>query len=542
MFWNKKTISLILVLALALFVETASADYTFGTPTNIPGLYSFSSPSVSTDGLSLYVDSEQSGGYGRYDIFVFTRGTIHEDWSGPVNAGRPINSSLADGNPDISADGLTLFFNSRRTAGGHGGQDIWLTTRATTDEPWSEPVNLGPTINGPYYDGHPSVSTDGLSLFFMSERPDGGQGGRDIWLPPRETPGAPWAEPVNLGPIVNSPSRDSGPDISSDGLKLFFDSERPGGYGRGDIWVTSRATTDDPWGEPVNLGPIVNTSSTSSNDLTAGISADGSILYFCSNRSGDYETWQVSVEPVVDFNGDYRVDIQDLTDLIEHWGQNEPAHDMGPTPLGDGMIDAADLEVLMTHWGQDANFIAHWELDETGGDVAYDSIADSDAVVMGEALWQREGGQIEGALQFDGVSSYLSAPFILDPVQQPFSVFAWIKGGQPGQTIISQQGAFGAWLSVDSVGALATSLTFPLPPVTSDFVVTDDHWHHIGLVSDGAGMSLYVDDVEVARSDTSPIMPATGDLQIGAGKNLEAGAFWAGMIDDVRIYNRVVVP
>jgi len=186
--------------------------------------------------------------------------------------------------------------------------------------------------------------------------------------------------------------------------------------------------------------------------------------------------------------------------------------------------------------------LAHWELNETEGDIAYDSVADNDAVVMGDALWQPEGGQIDGALQFDGIDDYLAASFILDPVKQPFSAFAWIKGGQPGQTIISQQGAFGAWLSVDPAGALSTGLTFPLPAVTSDVVITDDQWHHIALVSDGAGMSLCVDNVEVVRSSTSPIMPATGDLHIGAGNNLEPGTFWSGMIDDVRIYDRVVAP
>ncbi|MHC4500183.1 MAG: TolB family protein, partial [Planctomycetota bacterium] len=336
MFWSKKQIlnlsTVLMFVASILLVgsRNASADSVFGTPTAIPASSSCSSPSVSTDGLSLYVDSQQPGGYGGYDLYVFTRGTIHEDWSGPVNLGPTVNSSYSDGNPDISADGLTLFFNSNG--------DIWLSTRATTDEPWSEPVNLGPTINGPYYDGHPSVSTDGLSLFFMSERP--GYGGRDIYVSTRATTNDPWSEPENLGPIVNSPSRDSGPDISSDGLKLFFDSERPGGYGLIDIWLTTRKTLDAPWSEPVNLGPIVNTPS---DDLTAGISADGSILYFCSNRSGGYETWQVSIEPIVDFNGDRTVNCTDLCVMISHWGTSEPLCDIGPTPLGDSTVDCRDL-------------------------------------------------------------------------------------------------------------------------------------------------------------------------------------------------------
>ena len=251
----------------------------------------------------------------------------------------------------------------------------------------------------------------------------------------------------------------------------------------------------------------------------------------------------LDLKPVVDFNGDGVLDTDDLLRLIESWGLDDPLLDIGPPPFGDGVVNAGDLEVLMSYWGQDANFIAHWELDETGGDIAYDSVADNHAVVMGDALWQREGGHVDGALQLDGVTSYLSAPFIVDPSsRQPFSVYVWVKGGQGGQTIISQQGASSEWLSLDAQSALTCTLTFPLPPVTSDAVITDDLWHHIGLVSDGSGISLYVDDIEVARRDVPPLMPSAGDLQIGAGKNLESGTFWSGMIDDVRIYNRVVKP
>jgi len=254
----------------------------------------------------------------------------------------------------------------------------------------------------------------------------------------------------------------------------------------------------------------------------------------------------VSIKPMeVDFNSDYIIDIEDLIMLIERWGKNEPFVDIAPAPFGDGVVDAVDLEALMDYWGQkvfDPNLLAHWKLDEAEGDIAYDSAADCDGRLNGGPVWQPESGMVVGALQFDGVDDYLTAPFILDPVGQPFSVFAWIKGGQPGQAIISQQGAFGAWLSLDPAGALSTGLTFPLPPFTSDIVVTDDHWHRIGLVSDGSGMSLYVDDVEVARSNISPILPAHGALQIGAGTKLEEGSFWSGLIDDVWIYSRVVVP
>jgi len=408
-------------------------------------------------------------------------------------------------------------------------------------------VNLGPTINTEADDIDVCISADGLSLYFDSFR-EGGHGSIDLWVATRETPSDPWQEPVNLGTAVNGLSGDSAPSISADGKVLFFSDffdPRPGGQGNADIWMTMRATVSDPWGEPVNLGPAINTSA---HDAHPDISADGSTLYFTSTRprtAGFSPLWQVSIDPVVDFTGDYRVDIEDLLILIEHWGQNEPAYDMGPMPWGDGVVDAADLEVLMSYWGQeiyDPNLRALWKLDEAEGDVAYDSAREYDAIVVGNVLWQPEAGQLDGALQLDGVDDYVSAPFVLDPTKQPFSAFAWVKGGQPGQTIISQQGGFGSWLSVDSAGALATGLTFPMPAVTSDVVITDDNWYRVGLVSDGVGMSLYVDDVEVARTPTSPILPATGDLQIGAGTNLETGSFWFGLIDDVRVYDRVEVP
>jgi len=244
-----------------------------------------------------------------------------------------------------------------------------------------------------------------------------------------------------------------------------------------------------------------------------------------------------------DLNGDGVVDSADMHILVDYWGRDEPSCDLVPIPLGDGIIDIQDLIVLSEYMEDvDTRLIAHWRLDEETWGIAHDSATDNDGILQGDPIWLPNDGKLNGALKLDGIDDYLITPFILDPTKRPFSVYAWIKGGQPGQTIISQKGGFGAWLSVDSAGALATGLTFPMPAVTSNFVVTDDQWHRVGLVSDGSGMSLYVDDIEVARRDLSPILPANGDLQIGAGKNLEPGSFWEGLIDDVRTYDRAVKP
>jgi hypothetical protein len=189
--------------------------------------------------------------------------------------------------------------------------------------------------------------------------------------------------------------------------------------------------------------------------------------------------------------------------------------------------------------------LARWRLDEVQGNIAHDSAGTKDAVVKGEALWQPEGGIFDGALQCDGIDDYIEAPFVLDPANGPFSVFAWIKGGQPGQTILSQAGA-SDWLLTDAQGCIATSLVSevgkPGKPLASATIVTDDQWHGVGLVWDGEFRNLYVDGELVAADvEVQDKFPGNqGGLHIGAAGTLDAGTFWSGMIDDVRIDDRVV--
>jgi N-acetylneuraminic acid mutarotase len=252
--------------------------------------------------------------------------------------------------------------------------------------------------------------------------------------------------------------------------------------------------------------------------------------------------------PSPDFNGDGIVEIKDLLRMIEAWGLDDPALDIGPGPFGDGVVDAADLEVLMNSWGQevgDPSLKACWKLDETEGDVAYDSAAVNDAAVMGDALWQADSGMRDGALQFDGVDDCVGTPFVLNPADVEFSIFAWIKGGTPGQVIISQEDG-ADWLLTNTQGYLMTALKSSGRrsggPLISETITTDGNWHRVGFVWDGLSRILYVDDVVVAEDTLSSLAGASGGLYIGTSSNLEAGTFWSGLIDDVRIYDRVVIP
>jgi hypothetical protein len=172
----------------------------------------------------------------------------------------------------------------------------------------------------------------------------------------------------------------------------------------------------------------------------------------------------------------------------------------------------------------------------------------SDAYVIGEAVWQPNGGQVDGTLEFDGINDYIITPSVLNPADEPFSVLAWIKGGAPGQVILSQVGGANWLLADDALGNLKTDLRgtgrASGPSLSSDILITDGNWHHIRLVWDRDYRSLYVDD-ELVAIDVAPqgnLGSNTGELYLGAQNGLSPDTFWSGMIDDVRIYDRVVTP
>jgi hypothetical protein len=186
--------------------------------------------------------------------------------------------------------------------------------------------------------------------------------------------------------------------------------------------------------------------------------------------------------------------------------------------------------------------VAYWTFDETTGRVAADSAGECDGVLMGGPVWQPTGGKVAGALKFDGSNDVVVTDFVVNPADGPFSVFAWVNGGGGGQVIVSQDGSAGGtdWLGASSAGRLTSALCSPA--LTSSKVITDDQWHEVGLTWDGTSRTLYVDGAAVAMDKPTAPASSTGGLNIGAGKNLDAGTFWSGLIDDVRIYNKAVKP
>jgi hypothetical protein len=226
------------------------------------------------------------------------------------------------------------------------------------------------------------------------------------------------------------------------------------------------------------------------------------------------------------------------------WGQDYSVCDISPIPSGDGIVDAKDLLALANYLEQETALIAHWPLDETEGMFAADIVSENNAILAGGAIWQSIGGQIDGALLLDGIDGCAIAGLAINPADGPFSIFTWVKGGAPGQGLVSQQ-AVSDWLALDSEGNLVTELKSSdllADPLVSETVITDEQWHRIGLVWDGSHRTLCVDGFKVAEDTQPGLESSENSLYIGVGKDYTTGTFFSGLIDDVRVYNRAVRP
>lgn len=269
-------------------------------------------------------------------------------WSEPVRLGAPVNSPTAnEQGPALSPDGLALYFCSNQP-GGSGGNDLYASRRASHDGPWGTPVNLGPGVNGPVGDCGPSLSQDGLLLFFNSRR----SGDSDIYLTSRTDPAddLSWGAPVLLGPEINtaaaefqpfitkradngtaelyfergssnvatdifvvtidaqgatigpamavaelnSPDADGRPTVRFDGREILIHSNRDGRGGNFDLFVSTRQSPNHPWSTPV---PVDELNASPMHEIHPYLSRDARTVVFGRGTGQANDIWMATRTP-----------------------------------------------------------------------------------------------------------------------------------------------------------------------------------------------------------------------------------------------------
>jgi len=217
----------------------ATLDSPWEVPENVgPNVNSSSleaAPYISRDGHSLYFESDRSGGSGSIDMLVSWRDDIHDDhaWQPPVNLGPEVNGPGPEG--PVSIQGPDFYF-ARNSIGPAARFDIFVSRMYGSVFGEPQPVA---ELNSVADDRAPSIRFDGREIFLTSNRA-GGFGDYDLWTSVRAGGGLPWSNPVNLGPTINTPYLEVGPMISEDGNTLLFVSNRPGGYGSLDLYYSTR--------------------------------------------------------------------------------------------------------------------------------------------------------------------------------------------------------------------------------------------------------------------------------------------------------------
>jgi outer membrane protein OmpA-like peptidoglycan-associated protein len=223
------------------------------------------------------------------DFYYSLYDTMELDWGLAHRMPEPLNSHGNEGAQTISHDGRVVIFTACGRGDGHSGCDIYMSVRQGGR--WGKPRSLGTPVNSVYWESFPSLSIDGYTLYFASNRP-GGYGGSDIWCCTLEE--GRWSKPRNLGPAINTKGDETAPYIHFDDKTLYFASNGHMGMGGMDLYCAKRKECKgvqgsgkdcEEWGDVKNLGYPINTSGDENNLIVA---PDGRTAIFSSDRFGGY--------------------------------------------------------------------------------------------------------------------------------------------------------------------------------------------------------------------------------------------------------------
>ena len=434
---------------------------------------------------------------------------------GPV-----VNTVDDDHSAVLSADGSTLVFSSDRP-GGAGGIDLYLATRAHRSDPFGAAVNLG-GVNTEHDEVGPELSADGLTLYFGSDR-TGGSGGMDLYRATRPTTADSFGAVANLGPSVNTAENENNPSLSADGLVLLLNSNRRGGWGSQDIYMATRATTSDSFGPAITLGRQVE----QQQQRFGPVPRSGRSVVVLSFEPSWWTGWHGSVRCVA------RWPIRTIWQRWAPWRHHQYAsNDRSPSISSDGETLLFDSDRPGGRGGRDlyaaAVTAADWYQFDLGAGESTTLVLSPFATIsepVSLVFEQRQAGYLgtvdtelqearpdvnlgqQIALNVDAAASGVSLQ-----AAQVLMRFDGIFGNQLDQIRASDE-IVSAWLELTVFNAGDSMRLHRMQQAWTD----SDSWNDFG------GNGIQADDVEaVSVPDALTAAPAVGQLAIDVTTSLRA--------------------
>jgi len=198
-------------------------------------------------------------------------------WGPAINIGKPLNTSQNEGAQTISANGRIMVFTGCNRKDGFGRCDLYISYKIGNK--WTIPKNMGQPVNSKYTETQPSLSADGRTLYFVSDRP-GGRGSTDIYLTTMKDDSS-WSVPINIGEPINTEESEMSPFIHADNQTLYFASDGHPGMGGIDLFISYKIN-DSAWSKPKNLGYPINTNA---DEIGFIVNTQGNIAFFSSERN-----------------------------------------------------------------------------------------------------------------------------------------------------------------------------------------------------------------------------------------------------------------
>jgi outer membrane protein OmpA-like peptidoglycan-associated protein/Tol biopolymer transport system component/Tfp pilus assembly protein PilF len=262
--------------------------------TNVNTKHSEYLPALTADGETLiYTSLLPMGRLMQEDFYISKK--KDSIWQKGVEL-TALNTDDNEGAHCISADGRVLIFTGCNRSDALGSCDLYISI--LTNGEWSKPKNMGSNVNSSSWEGQPSLSADGQALYFSSERA-GGRGGKDIWVSHRNTKGY-WAAPEVLDSLVNTAWDEQTPFMHPDAQTLYFTSDGHPGMGGNDLFLTRKDSLGH-WAMPKNLGYPINTKS---YEAALTVSLDGKTAYFSKNiasahTKNNYDIFSFELDPSI---------------------------------------------------------------------------------------------------------------------------------------------------------------------------------------------------------------------------------------------------